>query len=369
MLANTSYLEASLVDRFVAWLRERLPETWQVESPAHQASGSGDVQQMDNVVSLRTRNGLGALLAVEASTSFEPREISRLLPGFASSLRAISGNVPLVVVAPWLSPRSQELLAEQQINYLDLTGNALIKLDSPALFIQSAGAARNPHPRARGAAGLSGPKAARLIRLLADFRPPYGVRELARSAELTPGYVSRLLDTLDRDAIVQRGRRGSVADVDVQALLRAWADTYDVLRTNDAVPMLARNGAADALRRLSTIEGTAVTGAFAAARLAPIAAPMLLLAYCTDVERTGQQLGLLPTDEAANVVLLRPFDHVVWARSSRVDAITYCAPSQVAVDCLTGNGRMPAEGEALLRWMTEDQSRWRAASLQQAPTT
>jgi hypothetical protein len=57
------------------------------------------------------------------------------------------------------------------------------------------------------------------------------VRELAAAAGLTAGYVSRLLDTLDRDALVQRGRRGVVEDVDVAALLRAWAARYDVFKS------------------------------------------------------------------------------------------------------------------------------------------
>ena len=39
------------------------------------------------------------------------------------------------------------------------------------------------------------------------------------------------------------------------------------------------------------------------------------------------------------------------------------APSQAAADCLTGNGRMPAEGDALLQWMIENESLWRLDKL------
>ena len=35
----------------------------------------------------------------------------------------------------------------------------------------------------------------------------------------------------------------------------------------------------------------------------------------------------------------------------RIAAPRYVAPSQAVVDCLTGTGRMPAEGEAVLEWM------------------
>jgi hypothetical protein len=62
-----------------------------------------------------------------------------------------------------------------------------------------------------------------------------------------------------------------------------------------------------------------ITGSFAASRLAPVASPAMLLAYASTPGRLASELELLPA-----------------------------APLQVAVDCLTGNGRMPAEGEALL---------------------
>ncbi len=39
--------------------------------------------------------------------------------------------------------------------------------------------------------------------------------------------------------------------------------------------------------------------------------------------------------------------------------MTYAALSQVAVDLLTGPGRNPAEGQALLDWMETDERTWR----------
>jgi hypothetical protein len=60
---------------------------------------------------------------------------------------------------------------------------------------------------------------------------------------------------------------------------------------------------------------------------------------------------------------------VAWERGSSEKGLRFAAPSQVAVDCLTGNGRMPAEGEALLEWMLANESEWRAESLQELRTT
>lgn len=368
MPANYDLDATELTDRVVGWLGDRLPPGW--TATRTRLAGPGDPATRDATIDIRGPDGTYAAIFVEAKRSFGPRDAQRLLAGLTRSLlERLGGTAAVLVAAPWLSRRTQELLAAQEVNYVDLTGNARIALSNPALFVSTEGAARNPEPMPRKPASLRGPKAARLIRLLGDVRPPYGVREIADAASLTPGYVSRLLDSLDRDAVIERAARGRVSSVDVAALLRRWADSYEVLRTNDARAYVAPDGpraAAAQLAALGAQPAIAVTGSFAANRLAPVAAPALFLAYCSDPAAAAEALGLLPADTGANALLLRPFDPVVWERTSESEGVRYAAPSQVAVDCLTGNGRMPAEGEAVLTWMLEDESRWRSDSLAEA---
>jgi hypothetical protein len=367
MTANALNEETALINDAVVLLNDWLPPGWTAERAERQIVGpyGQTPSRVDAVVDLRGSNA-NATFAVEAKRSFEPRDVERLLPGLSRTLRSLAGNVPLLVVAPWLSARTQELLRSEGINYIDLTGNAWIRLDYPAVFVRNVGATRNPEPREREVARVRGPKAGRLVRALIDARPPYGVRELADATELAPGYVSRLLDALDRDALIDRSKKGEVVAVDFPALLRRWVETYDVLRSNDARRFVAPEGATKALERLKSVElhsRSAVTGSFAAVRWAPVAAPALLLAYVEDVSGTTDGLNLLPADEGANVVLLRPFDRVVWDRAVSEDGVTYVAPSQAAADCLTGTGRMPSEGDALVKWMTDNEDRWRRPSL------
>lgn len=279
----------------------------------------------------------------------------------------MGAHLPLLVVAPWISKRTQELLAEQNLSYIDMTGNALLRIDNPPFYLQTEGSSRNPAPRERGRAQLRGAKAARLIRLLADVRPPYGVGELAEATGLAPGYVSRLLDALYREALIERSPRGPVETVDLAGLLRRWASSYDVFESNDSQAFIAPSGIDELLTVLggkSAAEAQLViTGSVAASRLAPVTAPAMLLAYCDSPAEVAGRLGLLGAGEGANVILLRPFDPVVWERGSSEKGLHFCAPSQVTVDCLTGNGRMPAEGEALLEWMLANETEWRAESL------
>jgi len=365
MLAKAQDPGTSLAEQAVAWLAGRMPRGWKIEASDPQPDDRG--LGADSRITLSGPNGTLSAIAVEERQSVSPRIVLGDLSPRVSSARNMGAHLPLLLVSPWLSKRTRDLLASEEISYIDLTGNALLRVDNPPFYLQTAGAERNPWPQERGRAQLRGAKAARLIRLLIDARPPYGVQELAEATSLTPGYVSRLLDTLYREALIEREPRGPVADVDMGALIRRWAGSYDVLETNEALGFIATGGTGQLLERLAGEPGSGtrsvVTGSFAARRLAPVAAPALLLLYDDAPATLARDAGLLPADEGADVMLLRPFDPVVFARTSVEGGLRFAAPSQVTVDCLTGPGRMSAEGEALLTWMLAEESTWRAPSL------
>jgi len=371
MSANSLSEEKSLINRAISWLQINLPETWKAEAASQTVVSPGQSRPpriIDALITLTPpqQNG-GVSLLVEAKSTFAPRDAEQLFSGVARQLRNLNSNYPILVVAPWLSERTQEVLTKEDINYLDLTGNVRIALNYPPVFITHKGASRNPTPSLRAPARLKGPKAGRLARLLIDVAPPYGVSEIAVATGLAPGYVSRMLESLDEDALIVRTRRGQVESVDIPPLLRRWTQTYDVFKSNATSSFVAAQGPEEILSRLGSLPPefprVAVTGSFSAVRFAPVAAPSLLILYCSEPSEMAKALGLLPADRGSNVVLLRPFDAVVWERTTEVSGATYAAVSQTAADCLTGNGRMPAEGEALTTWMEDNLSQWRLPSL------
>jgi hypothetical protein len=363
MSENVQQKENKLLGAAVSWLRERLPQSWEVGLSTRADLQSPDAG-VDGAIDVRANNSISNTLLVETKASFSPRDVDRLLGGLTKAYQRMYANVPILLVAPWLSQGTQQRLREGGVNYLDLTGNAWIYLENPTLLITTQGASRDSSPPAASKLTVRGPKAGRLIRWLIDVRPPYGVRDLAAATELSQSYVSRLLDTLDEEALVERSKRGAVESLDVARLLRRWTETYSVLRANESTSFIAPRGAPDALDRMRELPlRMAVTGSFAAVRRAPVAAPALLAVYADQPNALADELDLLPADSGANVLLLKPNDPVVWQRQSAAEGIAYVADSQAAADCLTGTGRMPAEGEALLEWMTANESAWRLPTL------
>ena len=91
----------------------------------------------------------------------------------------------------------------------------------------------------------------------------------------------------------------------------------------------------------------AVTGSLAASLLAPVAPPRLAMVYVAAVEPVVEALKLRPAEAGINVMLLLPFDEIVFERTSQVQGLTLAAPSQVAADLLGSPGRGPNEAEAV----------------------
>jgi hypothetical protein len=342
-----------IVADVVETLQERLPAGWagSVLKPPKAAGGA----LIDAVLSVRRKGAPSGTVRVGAKSRIEPKDVDYL----AATLRPTLDE-PVLIAAPYLSPRTRERLRSRGFAYADLTGNVRLELTEPGLFIETTGARENPEPSPRDRKSLKGAKAGRLVRALCDFRPPVGLRELAKRAGIDPGYASRVVDFLDREALVTRTPRGPITNVDWRALLGRWSQEYSPFRRQGATMYLAVRGIPAVTERLKQLNVRyAVTGSWAAAEVAPVAPPRLLTLYVDRPRDVEQTLDLRPADAGANVAIFTPFDDVVFERTSVKKGIIIAALSQIAADLMTSPGRGPNEAEALMQWMQANEDAWR----------
>jgi hypothetical protein len=284
--------------------------------------------------------------------------------GAIPQLRAAFSRAPSatpLLVAGWLSPLSRAELTAGGVNYLDLTGNVDLRLARPGLYIRTTGADRDPEPESSTLASLKGTGAARAVRALADFMPPYGVRELAESSGASAPVLSRVLALLESEGLVTRRDRGGVGRVAWANVLRRWGQDYRFQRSHRAVPCLDPRGVSALIRKLPAFpDPWAATGTMGVPPGVAVVPMQLATLYVESPERAAAELGLRIVDTGANVVLVEPADAGVYARSTRGDdGFVRCAPSQVYADLLTGPGRGSAEAAALLEWMEANERAWR----------
>ena len=138
MSVNVVLEESNLIDAAIAEVRMRLPETWVVEpSKSNFEAGDGDPRRPDAVIDVRAPNGTITSIVVEAKGVCAARRSSGCLGRVDATLWTLTYNVPVLVVAPWISPRTQDLSAAEGLNYVDMTGNVLLRLENPAAYVKS----------------------------------------------------------------------------------------------------------------------------------------------------------------------------------------------------------------------------------------
>jgi hypothetical protein len=342
MMCNMALLGNSLERAAAGVLSKRLPPGWAVtQQPA--------ASKYD--LALSAPDGRTLLVEVKGARHLEPKAALELARRWQSASPKF-----LLVVAQFLSPRTREVLAENDFSYLDLAGNIRLISTEPGLFVDTTGAIHDPNRKDRPARSLRGDKAARLVRRLIDVSEFPGVRALAEEVGVNAGYVSRVMKLLENEVVVDRTRNKSVS-IRWEALLRRWAHDAPLSSRGDAATFIDPRGIQNTLGKLSL--GYSITGSLAAAKIAPIAAPRLATIYVKHIADAAQLLGLREADAGANIRLIAPRDPFVFERTVEREGLVYAAPSQVAADLLSSPGRGPAEAEALIDWMKAHEDVWR----------
>jgi len=281
--------------------------------------------------------------------------------------RATASETP-VLVTEYASPALRAQCERNDLSYIDTTGWIWLRLDRPALFIRTAGAMRDPRPPRDGAiARLDGRGAGRIIRGLLDAQTPVGVRDLAARSVVSPGSVSKVLATLERDDIVERAD-GKVAAIRRRALLERWTTDYSFLKSNRPAGRYLAPRGLDAVRdALRGMHGVIATGSLAARGALPagVAAvtPLSQIAlFAQDPAETASRLGLVPTGPASTIVFIAaPYDTGLLSRSvgSDTDDVRTVPLSQALADLLTLPGRAPDEAVQVMDLLSQSDASWR----------
>jgi hypothetical protein len=185
--------------------------------------------------------------------------------------------------------------------------------------------------------------------------------ELIKRSEVSSGAAYRVVDFLERQGLLERRPREPITRVDWRRTIELWSRDYVLNLDGRDSSWLAPRGLGSVLERLRGVDDVtyAVTGSVGAAYFEEYAQARLLMIYSDDPRALGDRLDLRPAQGGANVLMIRPADDVVYARSELRGELVIAAPSQLAGDLLNGPGRAPSEAEALLDWMEGNETAWR----------
>ncbi len=278
--------------------------------------------------------------------------VSLALRAAQAAASSVRGATPLVAV-PFMGEVGRRLCEEEDIPWLDLSGNAHIVAEGLRVVI--AGQPNRFKWRGRPSSAFA-PKSSRIARwLLMHPQRAASQSEIAEATGMDRGFTSRIVGRLVEDGLILRERDGNVRAADPDLLLDAWREAYDfhrhrILRGHIA----ARTGdgllaklAAELRDRDVEHSATGLAAAWMLTRFATFRTVTIYLAV-EPSDALLSDLGFREEPRGANVWLVVPNDAGVFHGATGHDGVRCVHPVQVYLD-LKGHPERAEEAAAQLR--------------------
>ena len=223
-------------------------------------------------------------------------------------IRKDSDYLPLLI-SDYLSEPLQAFCREAGVPYLDVSGNAWI--EHPRLVIhRSSRAPRFPTPRPERTPFAD--KASLVLRFLFAQGEAGGVRELARSVDLNPGHVSRIVKVAEDLGYVRVYRNRSIRLVAPEEVLGDWSSIYHWKKNRIRHFTLSDRGGVDSLlARLKENANAALTMHAGANLIDDYASYRGWHIYCRSAHEQSaleKDLALIEVESGAgDVILMQPY--------------------------------------------------------------
>jgi len=308
----------------------------------------------DFVIKVRTKDKKQYSLFFEAKSTGQPRYV-RMAVNQLQTLISQRSNVYGVFGAPYLSEESIKICRENDIGFIDIAGNCLLKFNNIYISIQGK---PNPYPATRPLKSIFAPKTTRALRvLLCNPKKEWGVKELAKEANISLGQASNLKrKLLDYEFIeevkTQKGLKFRV--LNPETLLKKWAENYSY-RKNKIKNYYSFDDVKDIEKKLiNYCETNKIRYAFTLTSGASLVAPSLrykrVFAYINDsLESVAQALDWKEVSSGQNISLLEPYDEGVFYELQDINGAKVVSDIQLYLDLKSYRER----GEEAARFLLE----------------
>ncbi len=325
MQATARSVERGALRRLPQLLADLIEESSVEVVEEHATSG----RRADLVV----RDSRGRLWVCEVKMSSGPGQVERAAGQLKSDAQADA--IPLLVV-PFMSKAGSEAADRARLNWIDLSGNASIRVENLLVRVQG-----NPNQfRSPGRPSSPfAPRSARVARaLLLDPVRWWRQKDLAEATGLDDGSVSRVVRRLDDEMLLEQHGR-ELRPRSPGLLLDAWAQDYRFDRHDVLAAHVSGTGielARSLNDRLDALDvHHAFTGLAAAWALDQFASFRLTTVYVDgDPRDVAERLAIRVAPKGANVQLVGPEDIGVFLGEEDHDGIRCVSTVQVYLDLL-----------------------------------
>jgi hypothetical protein len=308
-----------------------------------------DESQIDFIADLQV-SGTPKKLLIECKSTGEPRFVRDAVLRLDRQRHSDPKAYP-VFMAPYISPEAATLCAEENIGYIDFSGNC--HLSTPPLFIHKEGHP-NQYLEQRPLRSLYSPKSERILRTLLALHDPkksWTLERLAKESAVSLGLVAKVCKLLADREWIKPDYGWSHLEKPME-LLKDWAQNYGFYRNTERF-FYSMQDISELERKLSVMAKVAPNRAAlasfsAASRLAPMVRYQRAYAYVTPQAMPGviSTLKLKEVTSGHNLVLLEPYDEGVFDHRGPIKEVT--TPVQTYLDLVSSKSRGEEAAEFLL---------------------
>ncbi|MBF0555848.1 MAG: hypothetical protein HQK96_15080 [Nitrospirae bacterium] len=243
----------------------------------------------------------------------------------------------IMIMAPYISPEAADIILEDDVGYLDFSGNCYISIGP--VYIEKAGKP-NIFKAKRELPSLYTPKSMRILRvLLSNPIKLWQVQEVANEADVSIGQASNIFQLLTRMGYMNRLEGfPSAKRLD---LLEEWSSMYSY-RINDVKGYKTSKNIQETEEAIASIckeknVDYALTGFSSASRFITITHNRSMAYVNTIGDDIGTLLNVEAAGSEANLLLLKPYDEGVFYGTRTIDGVRVVSPVQTFLD-LMGHG-------------------------------
>jgi len=340
--------EKDVIEKLKQQIQELLPETGLVSVECYRFD---QWTRSDLVIDLKTKTGKTYEVWIEAKSQGLPRNVRLAISQLNSYLKGRK-NIYGLIVAPFLSEESRRICIESGFNYLDLSGNYLLKL--PNIYIKSDGKP-NKYPATRPLRSVFSPKSTRLLRvLLNNSKESWYGKDLAKASNLSLGQVSNLKKELLNYDYLAETDEGKLVLKSPEQLLLKWADKYTYTKNETAfyyslesISIIEKIIAEKASEQNADCAFTLTSGS---ARIAPFKRSQKVFAYVdSDPDWFARECGFKKVDSGANVILMKPYDEGVFFFKQKIGNTYVVSNVQLYLDLNSYKERGQEAAEFILK--------------------
>ncbi len=307
-------------------------------------------KRADVIVKVRTGD-LEKYLFIEVKSSGEPRIVQSSIYRLKKLVGTDKERYP-VFAAPYVSEKSREILASENIGYIDLIGDVYLKFDS-VLVDRISNAERKTERRL--SRGIFATKATRTIRAILNAPDSkWKITELASMCRMSPAGVYFVINQLEDKGYISREKDKSIRVVDSKRLLKDWASNWTVGKSRSTgFFSFAKTPEEIISKFVKASEGLnlkyAFTGMAGASMVSPFVRYNDVWVYASgDIDTLVEKLDLRPTTSGANIRIFEPYDEGIFMNLRKIRGVNVVSDIQLYVDLFTYSARGQEQAEKLV---------------------